>query len=249
MFGRLALSLAALGVLGGCTVGAIDAPTIPATTPGSELGATTEGTNDGGGHAPSSADPGAAKTPPSSSDAGTAAPSADAGAPPPPPPSSDAGSAGGEASVGADAVPVSDPSATIIKHDVTFYGWADNTPPSDAISNSVLHPLAGGVGTYADPVTFATAPGEWAPGTILYVPFLQKYVIMEDSCVACAKDWKAGIRHIDIWMKSDASNASSLLKCEDAFTRNGADVETNPPPDRLVDPRPLFDPATATCLK
>ena len=149
----------------------------------------------------------------------------------------------------ADASSDVEAAATILKHDVTFYGWTDNTPPSDAISHSVLHSTAGGVGTYADPITFATAPSEWPPGTILYVPFLQKYVIMEDTCVACAKDWKTGIHHIDIWMKSDGGNASSLLSCEEAWTRSGADVEISPPPDRLVDARPMFDPATGTCWK
>ena len=64
----------------------------------------------------------------------------------------------------------------------TFYGWADNSPPGGAIAypksdgNPTVHETAGGSGTYADPITFATDKAELPVGTLLYVPFIEKYV-------------------------------------------------------------------------
>jgi hypothetical protein len=42
---------------------------------------------------------------------------------------------------------------------------------------------------YSDPCTFATDADEIAPGTIIYVPSVKKYYIMEDECVECDGDW------------------------------------------------------------
>ncbi len=42
---------------------------------------------------------------------------------------------------------------------VTMYGFPDNDPPDTAyIANPVLHQLAGGTGTFNDPITFASDP-------------------------------------------------------------------------------------------
>jgi hypothetical protein len=137
--------------------------------------------------------------------------------------------------------------ARLVRHEVTFYGWPDNSPPGPAISSPQVHDQAGGTGTYDDPVTFAASPDAFAPGTILYVPYLKKYVIMEDRCAACVSDWNRGERHIDVWMNSTASNASALRDCQRAFTRSSAEVELDPPGNRPVDSAPLFDPATGSC--
>src|SRR6266508_6790777 len=72
---------------------------------------------------------------------------------------------------------------------LTFYGWWDNTPPGGDISFPKLHSSAGGKGTFADPITFATAKAELAPGTKVWVPRVKKYFIMEDSCQECGEDW------------------------------------------------------------
>jgi len=91
--------------------------------------------------------------------------------------------------------PTGDAANTTIPMEVTFYGWADNSPPGNAIAypanggQPTIHNAAGGTGTYADPITFATAPTEFSPGTRLYVPFIEKYVVMEDSCGQCTTDW------------------------------------------------------------
>jgi len=73
----------------------------------------------------------------------------------------------------------------------TYYGWNDNNPPgtdiaypksSYATSN---HNTAGGTGTFDDPVTFAADPNIFTPGTKIYVPYIKKYIIMEDKCAGC----------------------------------------------------------------
>ncbi len=144
---------------------------------------------------------------------------------------------------------------TVMSVYVTFYGWADNSPPGGAIAYPksdgypTLHETAGGTGTYADPITFATDKAEFPVGTILYVPFIEKYVIMEDDCVECDSDWTSSHKwHIDLWMNSDASEtASSLSSCEDRWTRDATAVELDPPSDRAVTTPPLFTPSTNTC--
>lgn len=44
-----------------------------------------------------------------------------------------------------------------------------------------------GVGTYSNPVTFASAPGEFSSCEIIYVPYLKKYARFEDYCAQCSK--------------------------------------------------------------
>lgn len=44
-----------------------------------------------------------------------------------------------------------------------------------------------GSGTYSDPVTIATAPGELNQCEIIYIPLLTKYGRVEDSCAQCSK--------------------------------------------------------------
>lgn len=131
---------------------------------------------------------------------------------------------------------------------VTYYGWPDNSPPGPAISYPQIHKTAGGAGTYADPVTFASSSAEFKPGTRLYLPNLKKYVIMEDNCVDCGKDWKKGISHIDIWIGGNGQFNSQVLACEDKWTTNKTKIVTNPPKTETVDSRPLFNSATGVCL-
>jgi 3D (Asp-Asp-Asp) domain-containing protein len=175
----------------------------------------------------------------------------------------DAGGAAGDAGLetsdgagGADAAgDVGAEAGTTMSVYVTFYGWADNSPPGGAIAYpktggfATFHDAAGGTGTLADPITYATDKAEFPVGTILYVPFIEKYVVMEDDCVECDSDWSGSRkRHIDIWMNSNAAeDENSLLQCEDAWTRSATNVEVNPPADRPVTTAPLFVPSTNTC--
>src|SRR3989442_13251907 len=73
---------------------------------------------------------------------------------------------------------------------LTFYGWWDNTPPGGDIAYPQIHSTAGGKGTYADPITFATSSDEPKPGTQVWVPRVEEYFLMEDGCDECSEDWK-----------------------------------------------------------
>lgn len=74
---------------------------------------------------------------------------------------------------------------------ITGYSYWDNTPPGSAdISHPVIHSKAGGVGTFNDPVTVAVGHSivgrqdilDWDAGTKFYIPNLQRYFIVEDTC-------------------------------------------------------------------
>lgn len=161
---------------------------------------------------------------------------------------------------------------------VTFYGFNDNscTVESEHSCDDIAYPGYGpkkhavateAAGTYDDPITaaasdqgFETAGGATLqPGTIIYNPLVQKYFIMEDSCLECGDEWKchlssddtddpsppAGCKpgtnlHIDFWMGPDfASDSTNLNNCEDNSTIGNpyagvGTVVINPPPDLPV---------------
>ena len=137
---------------------------------------------------------------------------------------------------------------------VTLYGWPDNSPPGAAIAYPDVHQTAGGEGTYADPVTFATDEAELAPGTIIYYPYLHRYFIMEDDCTECDEDWtgqgpdgSAGQYHIDLWIGGEGGDADDVVNCEDALTQSSSEVVTDPPDSEPVDTTPLFDSSDNAC--
>ncbi len=144
---------------------------------------------------------------------------------------------------------------------LTFYGWYDNTPPGGDIAYPQIHGSAGGRGTFADPITFATSSSELSPGTKVWVPRVRKYFIMEDSCQECHADWTSegpnggpGLRHIDLWIGGQGGSAFDAIDCEDALTHynsNGTptmeDVIVNPASDLAVDSTPLFNTSTGDC--
>lgn len=47
------------------------------------------------------------------------------------------------------------------------------------------HDVAGGIGTYSDPITFASQKDEWRPGERIYIPILHRYFMKEDWCSTC----------------------------------------------------------------
>ncbi|MFC1413414.1 ricin-type beta-trefoil lectin domain protein [Streptacidiphilus sp. N1-12] len=144
---------------------------------------------------------------------------------------------------------------------VTFYGWWDNTPPGGDISYPQLHDTAGGTGTYADPITFASDSSEFAPGTKIYVARVKKYFIMEDGCDECSADWKGKgpdggpkLWHTDLWLGGQGGNAMKAIQCEDALTNYNADntpslepVVVSPPSNETYDPTPIFNTSTGAC--
>jgi hypothetical protein len=128
---------------------------------------------------------------------------------------------------------------------VTLYGWPDNSPPGDATQFGSGH--AGGVGTYSNPVTFATDQDEFAPGTKVYYPYLHRYFVMQDECAQCDTDWGNGKYHIDLWIGGKGGNTSAVLNCEDALTQDSGQVVLNPPSTEPVDTTPLFNSSTDKC--
>jgi hypothetical protein len=144
---------------------------------------------------------------------------------------------------------------TTVTVDVAFFGWTDNEPAGNEIAfprsggYPTKHDVASGTGTYADPITFGGDPKVFPPGTVLYVPYIEKYVILEDECTSCeAQAAMTNRPQIAIWMASDASTpAMPLAKCEDSWTRTTVMVVENPAGESAVTTPPLFDPATVKC--
>lgn len=143
------------------------------------------------------------------------------------------------------------PETTISTAYTTAYGYGDNTPASNEISNPTVHSVASGTGTYADPVTVAVGHSitngvdtlDYAAGTRFYVPNVQKYFVAEDTCgdgatpqnIGCHKlfgtangnDAPAGAtKWIDLWVGGRSTDTyavgSPLYNCEEAVTSNAA---------------------------
>ena len=129
---------------------------------------------------------------------------------------------------------------------LTFYGYPDNDPPGNEIAYPHVHEIAGGIGTYDDPVTVAIVTdingGNWAAGTRMYVPSLKKYLLVEDECASCVPD------QIDVWMDSTIDYPNEALQCEKTWTPGApVDVEIDPLSGREVIMAPFFDPNTGVC--
>jgi hypothetical protein len=74
---------------------------------------------------------------------------------------------------------------------MTFYGWPDNSPPSNKVAYNCggRNNVASGTGTYADPLTMAAVEGRFAACELVYSPYLKKYLRLEDTCANCDGDW------------------------------------------------------------
>lgn len=136
--------------------------------------------------------------------------------------------------------------------EITWYGAWDNDPKgSTAIDHPVLHQTAGGTGTWADPLTFASpsGPGAYPYGTRIYAPGVEKYFLREDSCETSwtAPNGCGPVSHVDLYM-GNPSGTKDVLKCEDALTPDGdAPIIVNPPDGLPVDEAPLWDEKSRTC--
>ena len=136
-----------------------------------------------------------------------------------------------------------------IEAETTFYGAKDNCPPGGDIAYPQIHKVAGGNGTYNNPITYAGSKLATEPGTIIYVQFLQKYFVMEDDCQECDEDWITRKKwHFDLWMGPDVvTNGSKLISCEDTLTKSRTDVIIDPDPTLTVNMKPLFNGDTLEC--
>jgi hypothetical protein len=125
---------------------------------------------------------------------------------------------------------------------LTGYSWQDNTPPgSSKVGEPVLHQMAGGTGTFADPITVAT-PGyqgnqEWKPGTKFYLPTVQRYVIVEDSGAAPAPPGTD--THLDMWIGGQDGTKETTDDCESQFTGT-VPAQVNPPDGLPVMAGPIY---------
>ena len=137
---------------------------------------------------------------------------------------------------------------------VTLYGWVDNSPPGNGISGGRIHSHAGGTGTFADPVTYATSVKEQPYGTKIYIPYMKKYFIHEDECVECDHDWNNGHKfRTDLWAGGDKNSLknpekNALLNCEDSLTRH-ATIIVNPAAGLPVSTTPIFNAKTLKCFQ
>jgi hypothetical protein len=141
---------------------------------------------------------------------------------------------------------------------MTLYGYVDNSPPGTGIAHPCIHSQAGGTGTYADPITFATDVAELGWCTVIYVPYMQRYFIHEDECSQCDRDWSTShLYRFDMWAGGDASSLKeperrALLRCERTWTRGDSPTDPanptiliNPQPDLPVTKDPIFSAPTS----
>jgi hypothetical protein len=132
-------------------------------------------------------------------------------------------------------------SAQTEQAEITGYSFQDNTPEGSAtISMPVLHRVAGGTGTFADPITTAVPGGaddpETPKGTKLYVAKLRRYFIVEDSGATAE-----GGKHFDLYVDGQGFSRADSEACMDSYTGT-ATIILNPPPREPVTPGPLTGP-------
>lgn len=143
---------------------------------------------------------------------------------------------------------------------ITWYGYNDNSGQTEDQYGSALigYPKGGGyptvhnqahegTGTYTDPITFA-APNKnlnssFPIGSIIYVPLVKKYFIMEDKCgdddlAGCQN----GANHADLWMgPARAMDGNTLNACEGKATPSSAiNVTINPSSTLDVDTTVMY---------
>ena len=171
------------------------------------------------------------------------------------------GAAAGTTTSAATAPAATAPAATsTVQAFMTLYGYADNSPPG----TDIAHPCgrrsgAGGTGTYADPITFATDVKELPWCEVIYVPYMERYFIHEDECSECDRDWRRyGLYRFDMWAGGDAASRhdpekKALHRCESTWTRadsvkdpTNPTVTLDPPNDLPVTTAAIFSPPT-TC--
>jgi 3D (Asp-Asp-Asp) domain-containing protein len=133
---------------------------------------------------------------------------------------------------------------------VTFYGFDDNDDGKGhygnaVISNPILHKIATeDLGTYRRPSTFATDYRVFKAGTLIYIPKIHKYYLMEDTCVDCTHDILKGKKHVDLYMGGNLKlGGKPLIDCENKHTTDEKFTDAiivNPDDKWPVDPKPLF---------
>jgi hypothetical protein len=152
---------------------------------------------------------------------------------------------------------------------VTWYGYNDNSgqtenqhgsadiayPKSDGYPTLHNHATEG-KGTYTDPVTFA-APNKdlkssFPIGSIIYVPLVKKYFIMEDECGDDdPQGCQNGTNHADLWMgPAHEVNGTKLDDCEGNATPDSpVKVIINPSSSLAVDTTQMYTSSNQCTIK
>ncbi|KAI0452177.1 hypothetical protein F5B21DRAFT_506488 [Xylaria acuta] len=138
---------------------------------------------------------------------------------------------------------------------MTFYGYPDTHGDGNCSPPYVAHNcnnpdgtarnwLAGGDGSWGNPLSMA---GNFKPCSIVYVPYLHKYGIIDDSCPPCAQDL------LDVWVESGCyDDSGKVTQCEyDMTPADKQVVYYNIPFDQgseqPVAKGPLYDSNSQTC--
>ena len=74
-----------------------------------------------------------------------------------------------------------------IAEDVTTSQEVNPLSPAAFADYPIYSLIHVGSGTYSDPLTFASAPGEFSTCEVIYVPYLKKYARFEDTCDQCSE--------------------------------------------------------------
>jgi len=130
---------------------------------------------------------------------------------------------------------------------VQLSDWYDNGD-SATIAYPVLHKQAGGTGTYADPITFASTTKAFAPGAIVYVNYLQKYFIMEDDCGPTCANAYPRQTIVVLWINGRGVNPNAATNCEYSLDQTSAAVVINPPGNYIVSSAPLLS-SSGQCFR
>ena len=117
-------------------------------------------------------------------------------------------------------------SASPISMQITFYSYFDINTTTIAYPKNqnypTVHNAAGGTGTFTDPITVGSEKTEFAPGTVFYFPFLQKYGVMEDACPTCTQLWQSKTHAVRVWIGGDSTytlpDLQGLQLCESYHT-------------------------------
>ena len=140
---------------------------------------------------------------------------------------------------------------------ITAYTYYDNTPPGSAIiSHPILHTVAGGSGTFADPITVAVGHSlgggrdtlDFAAGTKFYVPNLRRYFVVEDTCGdgatpqagPCHTGYPSGTSAwLDLWIDGASGLEPAVQACANAITDAHLVIQ-NPASNYRVSVGPVF---------
>jgi hypothetical protein len=133
---------------------------------------------------------------------------------------------------------------------VTGYGWPDNSPPGPLTSGP--RGTAGGIGTFADPITLAVGytgklhTPDVPYGTKFYEPNVRRYFVVDDTCSNCHRTPRNASIWVDMWVGGDGTNDAAVMACENKLTGNHKIIR-DPSSDYIAFGAPLFDNATGTC--